>query len=77
MTGAGHGIGRELALQLTAQGARLALWDLNLEACEQTVKEVRTFGGRANAYRCDVSDRQQVLDAAQKTSAQVCDRPAR
>lgn len=29
VTGAGHGIGRELALQLSALGARLVLWDIN------------------------------------------------
>ena len=29
VTGAGHGIGREFALQLSALGARLVLWDIN------------------------------------------------
>ena len=29
VTGAGHGIGRELALQLSRLGARLVLWDVN------------------------------------------------
>lgn len=29
VTGAGHGIGRELAIQFSAVGARVALWDIN------------------------------------------------
>lgn len=29
VTGAGHGIGRELALHFSAVGARLVLWDIN------------------------------------------------
>lgn len=29
VTGAGHGIGRELAIQFSAIGARVALWDIN------------------------------------------------
>jgi all-trans-retinol dehydrogenase (NAD+) len=71
ITGAGHGIGRELALQFSSLGARLALWDLDLGLCEQTAKEVRSLGGQAQAFCCDVSNRQQVLETAEKTRKQV------
>ncbi|KAF4513937.1 UNVERIFIED_CONTAM: hypothetical protein B566_EDAN018763, partial [Ephemera danica] len=67
ITGAGHGIGRELALQFSTLGARLALWDLDLGRCEQTAKEVRSLGGQAQAFCCDVSNRQQVLEVAEQT----------
>ncbi len=36
VTGAGHGIGREYALQLARLGARVVCWDINPTTCEKT-----------------------------------------
>lgn len=66
VTGAGHGIGQALAVQLAAQGARVALWDVDAARCEQTARDIRKKGGRAMSYCCDVADRDQVLDTALK-----------
>ena len=38
ITGAGSGIGRSLAVQLSREGAHLALGDINLENLSQTEK---------------------------------------
>lgn len=59
ITGAGSGIGRELARQLAGHGARLALSDVNMAGLSDTAKlcgsaEVRT-------YRLDVASREQVF----------------
>lgn len=59
ITGAGSGIGRALALQLAAKGARLALSDIN----EVTLKETMTLlpdACDAKSYIVDVSSREQV-----------------
>ncbi len=60
ITGAGRGLGREEALQLARQGARVVINDINLpdavEAAEATVEEIRGFGGEAMAVYGDCAD---------------------
>ena len=67
VTGAGHGIGRELALQLSRMGVRVVCWDVNATTCDQTASDVNAEGGQAWALEVDVGDRKQVAEAAQKT----------
>lgn len=73
VTGAGHGIGRELALQLSRMGVRVVCWDVNATTCDQTASDVNAEGGQAWALEVDVGDRKQVAEAAQKTRALVGD----
>ncbi|WP_412516842.1 SDR family oxidoreductase [Actinomadura madurae] len=49
VTGAGRGIGREIALKLAADGAGVVVNDLDGEPAAQTVKEVEARGGAAVA----------------------------
>lgn len=60
VTGAGSGIGRLLCLAAAAKGARVALWDLNLEAAERVAHSIRRIGGSALALQVDVTDAQRV-----------------
>lgn len=55
ITGAGRGIGREVALQFAHLGCVIVCWDINLEAAQETVAEVEAIGGTAYAFHCDVS----------------------
>ena len=64
ITGAGSGIGRALAQQLAAKGARLALSDVNGEALDATLQSL-TKGTDARAYAVDVSKRQAVFAHAE------------
>lgn len=75
ITGAGHGIGRHLALQLVADhGVRkIVCWDINQKSCDDTASEVRALmrgKGSCWSIQCDVSDREQVRKAAEMTRAQ-------
>lgn len=72
VTGAGHGIGKELALQFAALGATVVCWDINKKNNEQTVKEIKEIGyPTAYAYECDVSSRQTILEVAEKVKSEV------
>ena len=56
VTGAGSGLGREIALTLAREGAAVAVNDLRREAAESTAREIETAGGKALALTADVSD---------------------
>jgi 3-oxoacyl-[acyl-carrier protein] reductase len=60
ITGAGQGIGRELARQYAAAGAIPVIADRNQEAAEAVLGEITSAGGRGMAVRVDVADRASV-----------------
>jgi short-subunit dehydrogenase len=57
VTGAGSGIGRELALLLLQLGSQVAGIDLNSEALKETTKLAGARGDRFLAHAIDVSDK--------------------
>lgn len=60
VTGAGSGIGRASAFAFAAEGARVAVVDLDTSAAAETVASIADSGGVAEAYACDVSDDEHV-----------------
>ncbi len=61
VTGAGSGIGRAIALALAAEGARVAVNDLDEESADAVVAQIEREGGRAMATPADVADGRAVL----------------
>jgi short-subunit dehydrogenase len=59
ITGASRGIGREMALLLSEQGAKLVLAARDIEKTEETAAACRERGGEAVAIPTDVSRRDQ------------------
>lgn len=57
ITGAGSGIGRELALQLAQQNVSLALNDFNEETLAETIKLINNPKIKVTAHAFDVSDK--------------------
>lgn len=58
LTGASEGIGRALALQLAARGARVALAARDRDRLESLAQECRARGGEARALPTDVTNQQ-------------------
>ncbi|MCY1427298.1 putative short-chain type dehydrogenase/reductase [compost metagenome] len=56
ITGAGGGLGRAYALALAAEGARVLVNDINLQAAEAVVAQIRSAGGQAQANSGDITD---------------------
>ena len=50
VTGAGHGIGRQLATQYAELGATVVCWDINEQLNLDTVKLIKSKGKKAYGY---------------------------
>ncbi|WP_228538025.1 SDR family NAD(P)-dependent oxidoreductase [Nocardia sp. XZ_19_231] len=71
VTGGGRGIGEGIARVLAAQGAAVAVWDLNADSAEQTVAAIRADGGSAVAVVGDAADPAAVAASAAQTRAEL------
>jgi all-trans-retinol dehydrogenase (NAD+) len=61
ITGAGHGLGREMALAFAATGARVIATDLAADRAAETQAMVRKAGGQATAFALDVTDNAMIV----------------
>ncbi len=66
VTGAGHGIGRQVALDFAAEGALVGVNDLDPARARATAEEVGDAGGRAMALPADIRSAEQVAAAVEE-----------
>jgi 3-oxoacyl-[acyl-carrier protein] reductase len=71
ITGGSSGIGQAMALRLVAEGARVAVLDLNESA--ETAALARAQGAEVLGISCDISNYEQVLGAADQVRARCGD----
>ncbi|XP_014208148.1 epidermal retinol dehydrogenase 2 [Copidosoma floridanum] len=72
VTGTGHGIGKELALRYASLGATVVCWDINEVSNDETVNEIKKRGGAAaHGYKCDVTNREEVMRMAERVKREV------
>ena len=74
VTGGGGGIGGATCRRFGSEGARVAVFDLNLEAAEKVAAAIRDAGGVAQAFLCDITDRASVERAPSKPPRPSWDR---
>ena len=70
ITGGAGGIGGATCRRFAAEGARVAIFDMNLAAAQQLAAEIQSTGGTAAAFQCDITDRSAVDAAVAATEAQ-------
>jgi 2-hydroxycyclohexanecarboxyl-CoA dehydrogenase len=63
ITGAGRGIGREIAKTLASRGMDIIVTDVNIDNANETVSIVEKEGGKAVAVYCDVTKLESVQEA--------------
>lgn len=74
VTGAGKGIGKEIALELVRGGAKCVInYASSAAGAESVAEEIRAMGSEAMTYKCDVSD----ADAVQKMITDVMEQYGR
>jgi NAD(P)-dependent dehydrogenase (short-subunit alcohol dehydrogenase family) len=69
VTGAGGGFGRAFCRRFARGGAKVAAWEVNPQAGEETVKQVRDAGGEARFFPVDLADAKQIDAAVEQTLA--------
>jgi NAD(P)-dependent dehydrogenase (short-subunit alcohol dehydrogenase family) len=69
VVGAGRGIGEAGAHGLAAFGAEVFCADVEEEAAEGTAREIRSQGGKAEAFALDMTDSESVREAVERVGA--------
>jgi len=63
VTGGGGGIGGASCRRFAVEGARVAVFDVNLEAAQNVARDIVASAGQAQAFQCDITDRASVDQA--------------
>lgn len=67
VTGSARGLGKAMVLRMAAEGAKVVITDINLEACQGVKAEIEQMGGTALAIKCDVTKREEVEALVEET----------
>lgn len=71
VTGGGGGIGGATCRRFAKQGARVAVFDMNLDAAQRVAADITTSGGEAMAFKCDITNRAEVDEAVAATASRL------
>lgn len=71
VTGGGGGIGGATCKRFAQEGAKVAVFDMNLAAAQKVAADIQVAGGVAAAFACNITDRAAVDAAVAATEAQL------
>ncbi len=74
VTGAGRGLGKEIALKLAKEGAKVIVSDVMLDNAAECVNEIKAAGGEAVAFGCNIAkleDVNAIYEAAVNTYGKI------
>src|SRR5258708_23282295 len=69
ITGAGRNVGEESAKLFAAEGARIAIVDMDRARADKVTAAIIAAGGKAKTYICDVSQEDQIIDTVKAVAA--------
>ncbi|WMT74130.1 SDR family NAD(P)-dependent oxidoreductase [Bradyrhizobium sp. Ash2021] len=69
VTGAASGMGRATALVFAAEGAKVAVTDINADATQAVAGEINAKGGAAKAWMLDVANRDNITAVVNEAAA--------
>src|SRR5258707_7827922 len=69
ITGAGRNIGEETAKLFAAEGAAVAVVDMDRARADKVTGAIIAAGGKAKTYICDVSQEDQIIDTVKAVAA--------
>ncbi len=67
VTGAGSGMGKEIALLFAKEGAKVIVSDIKIDTAELVVSEIRAAGGEATAIAANVAKEEDVQNLVDST----------
>ncbi len=67
ITGSGQGMGKQVALDMAHEGAKVVVSDIIPELLDEVKKEIKDAGGECLTLICDVAKREQVDSMIRKT----------
>lgn len=70
VTGAASGIGKEIALLYAAEGAAVAIADLNQAGADAVAEQIKSMGGKAIGVAMDVTDEAAVNQGIDRVAAE-------
>jgi 2-hydroxycyclohexanecarboxyl-CoA dehydrogenase len=71
VTGGANGIGRAISLRLAAEGANVAIADIQVDAGTRSAAEISSAGGRAIAVKLDVTSLEDATAAADRIEREL------
>ena len=74
ITGSSRGIGKAIAVRFSELGAKVIVSSRKIDACEQVVKEITNTGGLANAFECNISNKnscEELINFAKKKYGKI------
>lgn len=66
VTGAGGGLGRGYALAFAAEGAKVVVNDINVEAAQKVVDDIKAAGGEAIVNSSDITNYDESINAVKQ-----------
>ncbi|MEO6681191.1 MAG: SDR family NAD(P)-dependent oxidoreductase, partial [Ginsengibacter sp.] len=70
ITGGASGIGKIMVRLMLERKAKVIIWDINEESTDKTITEFSAMG-KVFGYPVDVSDLEQIQDAAKKVKQEI------
>ncbi|MDA8235052.1 MAG: SDR family NAD(P)-dependent oxidoreductase [Clostridia bacterium] len=67
ITGGAKGMGRGMALKFAQEGCDVVIADINMQAANETLEEVKKIGRDGLVIKCDISNRDEVREMVNQT----------